>query len=203
MMQHPAGVDLSREPFADDGIDQRVFGQALARNFDPDTGEILHDQRHHGPGPDVSQAPWPPPSRGPLPPRSSIPDDLNIFTAQDEIDAWAHEHDLATNMLAAVRRILHGDPDDPAGEGIEEEYARKRADFRRRARQSPTEKGRRTSADIDEEVTERLITDGVYRRRERVRNEADEALGRLFRARDNISRLDSYVRSLPRVSDRP
>ena len=203
MTQHPAGVDLSREPFADDGIDQRVFGQALARNFDPDTGEILHDQRQHGPGDDVSKQPWPPPSRGPLPPRFSIPEDLNIFTAQDEIDAWAHEHDLATNKLAAVRRLLHGDPEAPDIEGIEEEFARKRAGFRRQARQSPTEKGRRTSADIDEEVTERLINDGIYRQRERVRNEADEALGRLFRAKDNQARLDAYVRSLPRVSDRP
>lgn len=205
MTQHPPDVDLSREPFADPGgIDTRVLGRALAApsGVDPDTGEILHDQRSHGPGSDISQQRWPPPSRGPLPPAASIPDDLNIFTAQDEIDAWAHEHDLATNKLAAVRRLLHGDP-DTADESVEEEYARKRADFRRRARQSPTEKGRRTSADIDEEVTERLIDDGVWRRRERLRNAADEALGRLFRAKDNIARLDSYVRSLPRVSDRP
>jgi len=202
-MTHPPDVDMSREPFADDGIDDRVLGRGLAapEGVDPDTGEIL-DRRVYGPGSDVSKQKWPPPSRGPLPPRESIPDDLNIFTAQDEVDAWAHEHDRATNKLAAVRRLLHGDP-DTREEGIEEEYARKRARFRRLARQSPTEKGRRTTADIDEEVNERLIEDGVWRDRERLRNEADEALGRLFRAKDNIARLDSYVRSLPKVSDRP
>ena len=204
MVTHPAGVGLSREPFAD-GIDSRVLGQGMAAppNVDPETGEIQHDRRRAGPGQDVSTSPWPPPSRGPLPPAESIPDDLNIFTAQDEIDAWAHEHDRASNKLSAVKRLLHGDPERPDEESVEEEYARKRADFRRKARQSPVEKGRRTAADIDEEVTERLITDGVYRRRERLRNEADEALNRLFRAKDNIARLDAYVRSLPRVSDRP
>ena len=199
-MTHPPGVDLSREPFAD-GIDPRVMGRALAvpPNVDPDTGEILHDRRQQGPGADVSRSPWPPPSGGPLPPRETLRDlDLNIFTAQDEIDAWAHEHDRATNMLIAVRRLLVGEEDT---EGVEEEYARLRAHYRREARKSPVERGRRTSEDITEEVTESLIAHGVWRRVERLRNEVDEATTRLFRAKDNIARLDAYVRSLPRVSD--
>ena len=201
MTKHPPGVDLSREPFADDGIDTRVLGQSLARNFDPDTGEILHDRRQRGPGADVSRSAWPPPSGGPLPPRETLRDlDLNIFTAQDEIDAWAHEHDRATNALIAVRRLLVGEGDT---EGVEEEYARLRAHYRRQARKSPVERGRRTAEDITEEVTELLIAHGVWRRVERLRNEVDEATTRLFRAKDNISRLDAYVRSLPRVSDRP
>ena len=200
MIQHPPGADLSREPFAD-GIDPRVIGRALAssQGVDPDTGEHLHDARTRGPGPDVSRSPWPPPSGGPLPPTETLRDlDLNIFTAQDEIDAWAHEHDRATNKLIAVRWLLVGEGD---AEGVEEEYARKRADFRRQARKSPVERGRRTSEDITEEVTESLIADGVWRRAERLRNGVDEATTRLFRAKDNISRLDAYVRSLPRVSD--
>lgn len=203
--------DPAREPFADpppiaDGIDPRVLGQGLAvpPHVDPETGEIIRDRRDTGVGSDISRQPWPPPSNGPLPPREVLAElDLNIFTAQDEIDAWAHEHDRATNKLAAVRRLLHGDPDDPDAEGVDEEFARKRAHHRREARRSPTERGRRTAEDINEEVNEALIADGVWRRRERLHNEADEALGRLFRAKDNIARLDSYVRSLPRVDNRP
>ncbi|MFN2346030.1 MAG: hypothetical protein ABR616_09990 [Dermatophilaceae bacterium] len=197
-MNDPAVYDPRREPFAEPGIDPRVVGRALAAGANPATGERL-DQRTHGPGADVSRRPWPPPSRGPLPPPDAIPDDLNIFTAQDEIDAWAHEHDAATNLLARHRRALAGDDDD---DGIEIKVMRARARHRRVARANPTERGRRTSADIDAEVDENLANDPNYHRKLDLEASVEIALGRLFRAKDNIHRLQRYIDSLPRVSDR-
>ena len=199
--------DPRREPFAaehaaiESGIDTRVMGRELARpgpRVDPETGEIMHDRRQQGPGTDVSRAPWPPPSNGPLPPADAIPDDLNVFTAQDEIDAWAHEHDDATNTLARLRRELAGDGQH---DGAEIEYLRERAKARRTARSKPTERGRRTASDIDEEVNESLIDAGVLHRKLDLEASIEIALGRLFRAKDNIARLQRYIDSLPRVSD--
>lgn len=169
---------------------------------DPLDVDHPHDRRRRGPGDNVAHGPWPPPSRGPLPPPESIPDDLNIFTAQDEIDAWAHEHDRMTERIARLRRLLSGrvGQDDDC---VEARYLRERAAARRAARASPVERGRRTSADIDEEVNEALLGSRILQQKMALEAELDTALQRLFRARDNISRLDAYVRSLPRVSDRP
>lgn len=181
------------------GIHDRVMGETLARqptsDADTDPGP---DRRGLADRDDTSARPWPPPSRGPLPPADSLPPDLNVFTATDEIDAWAHEHDHATEMLARLRRELAG---DGTRDGVEIEYLRQRSKARRKARASPTERGRRTSADIDAEVEEALIESGVLARKLDVEASIEIAMGRLFRARDNVARLESYVRSLPRVSD--
>lgn len=171
------------------GIDPRVLRDQLA---------APHDRRGTTGRDDVSARPWPPPSRGPLPPADSLPADLNIGSAQDETDAWAHEHDHATELLARLRRELAGDGER---DGIEIEFLRQRSKARRKARASPTERGRRTSADIDAEVEEALIESGILARKLDVEASIEIAVGRLFRARDNIGRLESYVRSLPRVSD--
>lgn len=172
------------------GIDPRVLRDQLA---------APHDRRGTTGRDDVSARPWPPPSRGPLPPADSLPPDLQIGSAQDEADAWAVEHDVATELLARLRRELNSGVDGQ--EAVEIQYLRARSKARRIARASPTERGRRTAADIDEEVTEALLDAGVLARKLDLEASIEIALGRLFRARDNISRLENYVRSLPRVSD--
>ena len=192
----PTPEELAREPFAE-GIDPRVLG----RNLDPTTGEVDPPRgRQRGYEPDASRAAWPPRSRGPLPPAESIPPDLNIYTAQDEVDAWAHEHDHVTNELARVRVLLAGDPElDDAGDSLERRLVLKRAEYRREARRNPVERGRRTAQDIDTEVDEALERDGIAGQHRALKAYEDTLTGRLFRAKDNISRLDSYIRSLPRV----
>jgi hypothetical protein len=182
-MRRAQQYDPAREPFADPGIDPRVMGRALA-GVDTTTGEI-HD---------TSRRAWPPRSKGPLPPPDHLPPDLNIFTAQDEIDAWAHEHDAVTTALASAREVR---------DAAEIDYLRERAKARRRARANPTERGRRTSEDITSEVDEALIGGGWMQARLDADTQIEILTGRLFRAKDNIARLDSYIRSLPRVSDRP
>ena len=190
----PTHYDPAREPYAPpEGIDPRV----LNRGLDPATGEVSPRQQYE---PDASTSAWPPRSRGPLPPKDSIPPDLNIFTAQDEIDAWAHEHNYVTNELARVRALLSGDPEaEHGGDSLERRLTLARAEARREARKSPTERGRRTAQDIDEEVAEALERDGIAGQVRALTAYQDTLTGRLFKAKDNIARLDSYVRSLPRV----
>lgn len=173
------------------------------RDVDTATGEIRpHPADRRQPDArgrdDTSARPWPPPSRGPLPPADSLPPDLNAFTAQDEVDMWAHEHDHATELLARLRRDLAG---DSTTDGIEIEFLRQRSKARRVARASPVERGRRTSADIDAEVEETLINSGILARKLDVEASIEIALSRLFRAKENVARLENYIRSLPRVSD--
>lgn len=180
-----------------EGIDQRILDAGLP--YTPPAS--ARDRRQAGPGGDASASAWPPPSNGPLPPPDSLPPDLNIFTAQDEIDAWAHEHDQATEETARLRVELNGDPTRGV-EGAAVRYYRERAQARRQARASPTERGRRTAQDIDEEVNEALIASGAMQEKLRLESAIDNALARLFRAKENVARLDSYVRSLPRVDDR-
>lgn len=182
-----------------EGIHPAVIGRHLA-GVDRDTGEI-RDQRGTTGRDDASARPWPPPSRGPLPPSDGLPADLNIFTATDEIDAWSWEHDYVTEELARVRVLMAGDPHDPDAPSLEGQLIRKRAEARRKARASPTERGRRTSADIDVEVDEALELDGIAGRHRAVSAYIDTLTGRLFRAKDMAARLENYIRTLPRVSD--
>lgn len=169
-------------------VDPRIYGRAV------DTGEVLAsvDRRDHSLG-DVAARRWPPPSRGPLPPADRIPPDLNIFTAHDEVDAWAHEHDAATTALEAIRRRRAD---------LQIEVMKAKMKHRRVARANPTERGRRTADDIAAEVDEALANDPAYVALEHATVELEIQTGRLFRAKDNIARLDSFLRSLPKVSDR-
>ena len=205
MSAHPADVDMSREPFGGEpGIDPRVLG----RNIDPTTGEIQGPRSERRMFGDDGRADtgWPPLSRGPMPPREALPPDLNIGTAQDEIDAWAHEHDLVTGKLAEIRLLLEGDPDDPRRPSLKGQLILKRAEARRTARRNPLEKGRRTTADIDAEVDEALELDeeGIAARVRALEGHQETLTSRLFKAKDNINRLDGYIRSLPRPgSHRP
>lgn len=189
MSAHPSDVDMTREPFGGEEIDPRVLG----RRLDPTTGEIVgpRSERRMFGADGRADTGWPPLSRGPLPPRDRIPPDLNIGTAQDEIDAWAHEHDAATTELERVRR-------DRTEAQIEVMKARMK--YRRIARQNPKERGRRTSDDIKDEVDEALASDPQYLQMQRLEVELETQMGRLFRAKDNIARLDAYVKSLPRPS---
>lgn len=158
-------------------------------------GTQPHD-RPFGPDGDVSRVPWPPRTKGPLP--RDIPPDLNILTAQDEMDAWANEHDDATETLARHRAELTMTSPDGV-ESVEIQVMKAKAMYRRQARANPTERGRRTAEDITEEVNEALAMDPAYRRKLDLETSIQIALDRLFRARDNISRLDGYIRSLPRT----
>lgn len=197
MSAHPHDVDLTREPFADPpGIDPRV----MARGLDPATGEIPNrtpasETRRVGPdgrlfpGGDVRTGPWPPRTGGPLPPADRLPPDLNITTAYDEMDAWAHEHNAATNELETIRRERTD---------VQISVMKARMKYRRMARASPTERGRRTADDIKAEVDESLASDPMFIRIEHLDVELEVQLARLFRAKDNISRLDGFIRSLPR-----
>lgn len=185
------------------GIHPQVIGRELAHphdTVDRATGEI-RDRRHTIGGNDAAARPWPPPSRGPLPPTEGLPPDLNIFTAQDEIDAWAHEHDYVTEELARVRVILSGDPTDPTRRSLEGTLILRRAEERRKARASPTERGRRTSEDISTEVEEALELDGIAGQHRTLVAYMDTLMGRLFKAKDNQERLHRYVGTLGRVSD--
>jgi hypothetical protein len=178
-----------------DTIDPRVFDPTrepypAPANIDPTTGEIdrstpASTSRPVG-GPSTG---WPPRSRGPLPPADRLPPDLNIGTATDEVDAWAHEHDAATTALEGIRR-------QRADAQIDVMKARMK--YRRMARANPTERGRRTQDDIKDEVEEALAKDPDYVRAEHLTVELEIQLGRLFRAKDNIARLDAYIKSLPR-----
>lgn len=187
------------------GIDRGVLGRELAHpaNIDRDTGEIVRDQRHTTGRDNAAARPWPPPSRGPLPPPSTLPPDLNIYTAQDEIDAWAWEHDWVTEELARVRAVLSGDPEHPEKPSLEGVLIRRRAEERRKARANPTERGRRTSEDISTEVEEALERDGIAGQHRTLLAYVETLMGRLFKARDNATRLQAYVRSLQYVSDGP
>lgn len=176
------------------------------RDVDTATGEIRpHPADRRQPTDrgrdDASARAWPPPSRGPLPPSDNLPPDLNIFTAQDEIDAWAWEHDWATEELARVRKILSGDPDDPHASSVEGMLIRRRADARKRARANPTERGRRTSEDITTEVELALEEDGIAGQHRTLLAYMETLTGRLFKAKDNQNRLYEYLHTLPRVSD--
>lgn len=172
----PRVYDPSREPFADGPQDRPV--------------PLPYDRRDGSPGADVSLRRWPPPSRGPLPPPDRIPPDLNIGTAHDEIDAWAHEHDAATTALEDIRRRRAD---------LQIEVMKARMKYRRIARANPGERGRRTADDIAAEVDEALANDPTYIALEHANVDLDIQTGRLFRAKDNVARLDAYVRSLPRV----
>lgn len=188
-----------------EGIHPAVIGRHLA-GVDRATGEIADgspDRRNTTGRDDASARPWPPPSRGPLPPGDSLPPDLNIYTAQDEIDAWAWEHDHVTEELARVRVLLSGDPDDPDAPSLEGMLNLKRAEARRKARANPIERGRRTSEDISAEVDEALERDGIAGRHRTMAAYVDTLMGRLFKARDNQNRLYEYLHTLPRVSDGP
>lgn len=182
-----------------DGLDRRIYDPRREPFADePPPGPLSqvrrHDRRDGGPGADISRRRWPPPSRGPLPPSDRIPPDLNIFTAHDEVDAWSHEHDAATTALEDVR---HRRAD------LQIEVMKARMKYRRVARANPAERGRRTADDIAAEVDEALANDPSYVALEHATVELEVQTGRLFRAKDNIARLDGYVRSLPKVSDRP
>lgn len=181
---HPHDVDLSREPYGGDvGIDPRLYS-----NVDRRTGEIRdrcpRAERHT-----YLPAAWPPRSGGPLPPKDRIPPDLNIGTATDEIDAWAHEHDAATTALEVARRERTN---------VQIEVMKARMKYRRIARANPKERGRRTDTDINAEVDEALASDPQYIRLQELETEIEIQTGRLFRAKDNQYRLDSYIKSLPR-----
>jgi hypothetical protein len=176
--------DPAREPYAT-GIDPRILNRA--------TGEV---ERPFGPHGDVSRVAWPPKSRGPLP--RDLPPDLTVETANDEIDAWAWEHDDATETLARLRSELSMTSPDGV-ESVEIQVMKAKAMYRRQARANPTERGRRTSEDITAEVDEALAMDPAYRRKLDLETSIQIALDRLFRARDNVNRLESYVRSLPRA----
>jgi hypothetical protein len=175
-------------------IDPRVFDpsrEPFAGTVDPETGEILErrapaSERRTVGGPSTG---WPPRSRGPLPPADRIPPDLNIGTATDEIDAWAHEHDAATTALERIRRERTE---------AQLEVMKARMKYRRIARANPAERGRRTADDIKDEVDEALASDPQFVRLEQLEDELETQTGRLFRAKDNIARLDNYVKSLPR-----
>lgn len=185
-MNDPAVFDPTREPFAD-GIDPRVIGRALSPGngrVDTTTGERFH--------PDVSQAPWPPRTRGPLPPAERLPPDLNIGTAHDETDAWAHEHNQATNMLEQLRTELTD---------VEIEVMKVRGRLRRDARRNPIERGRRTAEDITNEVDEKLADDPSFIRKLALEEAIDTQMGRLFRAKDNIARLDRFLWSIARTGE--
>lgn len=179
------------------GVDPRVYDPAREPFADgprPVPVPSGRDRRDGGPGVDVSRRRWPPPSRGPLPPADRIPPDLNIFTAHDEVDAWAHEHDAATTALEDVRRRRAD---------LQIEVMKARMKYRRIARANPAERGRRTADDIAAEVDEALANNPSFIALEHATVELEVQTGRLFRARDNVNRLEAYVRSLPRVSDRP
>lgn len=180
--------DPSREPFAE-GIDPRVLGRAL----DPTTGELRggRDSRTHGAGSDVRRSAWPPPSRGPLP--DQLPEDWHVVTALDELDAWAIEHDRATTAFVDVRRE-YGKAKDA--------YLLAKAQARRRARASPTERGRRTSADIDHEVDESTSHDGTLGRWLDAEAELDVATTLIFRAKDQMHRLDAHIRAATKLDPR-
>ena len=176
----PRVFDPRREPFADP-----------PSNVDPATGENLDRRppsstRRTVGGPSTG---WPPRSRGPLPPADRLPPDLNIGTATDEIDAWAHEHDQATTELERIRRERTD---------AQIEVMKARMKYRRSARANPKERGRRTADDIKDEVDEALATDPQYIKLEHLEDELETQTGRLFRAKDNIARLDAYIKSLPR-----
>lgn len=189
----PGGRRVDEQPRT--GIDPRVIAAALAP---------LQTQRpERAYQPDTAASAWPPRTRGPVPPREHLPADLNIFTAQDEIDAWAWEHDGVTEELAQVRVWLAGDPDDPEAPSIEGDLILARARARREARKNPVERGRRTSGDIDAEVEEALEVDGIAGRHRSLLALEETLLGRLFKAKDNINRIQRYIDSLPRLSDRP
>ena len=64
---------------------------------------------------------------------------------------------------------------------------------------NPTATGRRTAGDIDSEVEEALEKDGILGQHRATLAYQDTLTGRLFKAKDNIARLDSYIRTLPRV----
>ena len=198
MTAHPADVDMSREPF---GIDPRVMG----REVDMTTGEVVgprSETRMFGRDGRADTG-WPPLSNGPRPPSEAIPPDLNIGTAQDEIDAWAHEHDLVTGKLAEIRLLLEGDPENPGHRSLKGRLILKRAEARRNARSNPKERGRRTETDITVEVDEALENDpdGIAAQVRALEAHQETLTSRLFKARDNIHRLDAYIRTLPRVGD--
>jgi len=180
--------DPSREPFAE-GIDPRVMGRAL----DTTTGEVTgrRDSRTYGAGSDVRRAPWPPPSRGPLP--DELPEDWNVSTALDELDAWAIEHDRATTSFVSVRREYAKAKDA---------YLVSKAKARRTARQTPTERGRRTSDDITSEVDEITSKDGTLTTWLNAEAELDVATTLIFRAKDQMNRLDSHIRAASKLDPR-
>jgi hypothetical protein len=185
-------VDAARRrQFAPEMIDPRVLGAHVDRA----TGE-----RTFGPGGDVARLPWPPRSGGPLPKR--LPPDLNIGTAQDEIDAWAHEHDAATELLAELRSELAMTGPDGT-DSVEIRVMKAKARYRREARQSPVERGRRTAEDISEEVNEKLAEDEAFLRKLDLETSIGIALDRLFRAKSNIERLQRYIDTLPRIPTGP
>lgn len=176
------------------GIDPRVMAQGLApRNVDRATGEVRggRDSRQQGAGTDVRRAAWPPPSRGPLP--QELPEDWHVVTALDELDAWAIEHDRATTAFVEVRREYARAKDA---------YLLAKAKARRAARQSPTERGRRTSADIDHEVDESTSEDGTLGRWLDAEAELDVATTLIFRAKDQMNRLDAHVRAASKLDPR-
>ena len=188
----PRVFDPTREPFSVP-VDPADFDPPASApaGVDPETGENLDRRppsstRRTVGGPSTG---WPPRSRGPLPPADRLPPDLNIGTATDEIDAWAWEHDAATTALEAVRRERAD---------AQPEVMKAKMKYRRSARQNPKERGRRTADDIKDEVDEALAKDPDYLRLEQLDAELEIQLGRLFRARDNQARLDSYIKSLPR-----
>lgn len=199
----PTTYDPEREPFG--GIDPRVMGQAVNR----ETGEVAPHSHDVGGRPDhpsstrrpvggsnTATGPWPPKSAGPLPPRDNLPPDLNIGTALDEIDAWAHEHDWATTELARVRILLSGDPDEPDHQSLEGRLIIEKARARRTARASPTERGRRTAEDISVEVEEALELNGIAAEVRSWRMREEVLLARMFKAKDNMQRLYNYIKTL-------
>jgi len=173
-------------------IDDRVL---------PPRRRMADDHAARPPLYDTSTVAWPPRTRGPLPPQDSLPPDLNIGTAQDEADAWAHEHDWVTTELSRVRVLLSGDPDDPDYQSLESRLVLERAKARRTARANPAERGRRTAGDIDTEVEEALEISGIAGQVRAVQAYQETLMGRLFRAKDNLNRLQNYVRSLPLVGE--
>lgn len=161
------------------------------RPIDPATGETRppsssrrtipnrQQEQHH---PDARLAPWPPLSKGPLP---EIEPDLNIVTALDELDAWAHAHEESVaDWKVAKRRYAQA----------KRKYELAAARARRRARQEPTERGRRTSGDIDGEVVERTHGEGEsYNEFLDAEADLDIAKTAMFAARDQMDRLRTHI----------
>lgn len=198
MAADPSVYDPAREPYGTGGgqhdlrhgIDPRVMGRALDETSRrPGDGR---DHRQHGPGTDVRRTAWPPPSQGPLP--AALPDDFNLFTALDELDAWAVEYARAEEELARARG---------AYKRAKRDYELNAARARRIARANPVERGRRTSDDISAEVVEATHEpDGPYDRYLSAETDLDVATTAYFAAAKQMDRLEVHCRAAGRSSSR-
>lgn len=163
------------------------------RLVDRSTGEILdrHPTSTVRPVHDTRHGTWPPRSKGPLP----TVEDLNIATALDELDAWAVEYDREVERFKQAKR---------AHAAAVRTYELEAAKARRKARQNPTERGRRTSGDIDAEVVEAThAPGGPYDRLLAAETEVDVAKTALFAAKDQMMRMQVHISAAKNEVARP